>query len=400
MTETLARPSRPVAGTRSTGPDARARRSVVLLGPLAALAAALAGLLAVAVPVVLVWWADDRSGAAFVDALAAGAQAWLVAHGTALDLPDGTLGLTPLGLTVVPALVLWRAGRRTAEALSARTVQGALRAAAAVAVPYAVLTGVVAALAQGDAVQPRSFSAVLHGLVLALVAAGAAAVREADAVPLLRVRVPARARSIGLAASAALLVLLGLAALAVGAGLALGFGAARDLAGSTSPGVVGGLGLLSLGLSLVPNAVVWAASWLAGPGFAVGAGTTVSPTEVVLGPLPVLPLTAALPTGEVPFGWLVLLVPVLAGVVAAVVLVRRCDDAGVLDALAVGAAAGLGLAVLGWLSGGPAGGERLAELGPAPLRVGASFAAAVAVPALAVVLRRRRAAQPVSSSSN
>ena len=393
MTETLARPSRPVAGrSRSAELDQARDPSAVLPGALAALAAAVAGLLVVAVPVLLVWWADDRSSAAAADAVLTGAQAWLAAHGASLDLRSGSLGLTPLGLTAVPALLLWRAGRRTASRLGARTVRTALQAAGAVALPYAVVAGVVAAAAESDAVRPLPLAAVLHALVLALLAAGAGALREADAGPLLRARVSARLRTVLLAAGTALLALLGAAALLVAASLGLGFGEARDVAGATSPGVLGGFGLLSLGLALAPNAVVWAASWLTGPGFSVGTGTAVSPTDVVLGPLPALPLTAALPTGPLPAGWLVLLVPVLAGVVAGLVLVRRRPDAGLLDALGVATAAGAGLVVLAWLSGGPAGGERLAELGPSALPVGLAFAAAVALAATAVVLRARRAA--------
>jgi hypothetical protein len=392
MTQTLARPSRPVAGRRRTADRVEGgARSSVLTGALAAAAAALAGLAAVGLPVLLVWWAEERSRVAFVDALATGAQAWLVAHGASLDLPEGTLGLTPLALVAVPAVVLWRAGRRTAEALGARTVRGALQAAAAVAVPYAAVTGVVAAAAQGDAVRPGAFGSLVHALALALVAAGAGAVRAADAAPLLRARTPPRVRALGLASAAALLSLLAVSALLVAVSLGRGFAEARELAATTSPGVVGGFGVLSLGLSLAPNAVAWAAAWLAGPGFAVGTGTAVSPGEVVLGPLPALPLTAALPSGAHPAAWLVLLVPVLAGVLAGLVLVRRRCDAGVLDALAVAAAGGLALAVLAWMSGGPVGGERLAELGPSPVPVGAAFAVAVAVGAVGVVLRHRRA---------
>ena len=40
---------------------------------------------------------------------------------------------------------------------------------------------------------------------------------------------------------------------------------------------------------------LFAGSYLLGPGFAVGAGTLVSPTAVVIGPLPLFPLLAALP---------------------------------------------------------------------------------------------------------
>ena len=47
--------------------------------------------------------------------------------------------------------------------------------------------------------------------------------------------------------------------------------------------------------AFVPNAALFAGSFLLGPGFAVGGATLVSPGAVVLGPLPVVPLLAALP---------------------------------------------------------------------------------------------------------
>ena len=396
MTETLARPSRPVAGRRSADPEPGPAPSAVLSGALHALVAALLGLLVVVVPVLIVWWAEDRSGADLADAVRTGGQVWLVAHGASLELPDGTLGLTPLGLVAVPLLLLLRAGRRTGEALGARTVREAGRAALLVALPYAAVTGVVAAAAVSEAVRPAPVVAVLSALLLAVVVAGAGAVRAADAVPLVRPRIPERLRQVATAAGAAALVLLGVAALLVAVQLSRRFDAASELAEATSPGAVGGAGLLVLGVALAPNAVVWAASWLTGPGFAVGVGTGVSPSEVAVGPLPALPLTAALPGGPVPGAALVLLVPVLAGAVAGLVLHRR--GGRVLDALAAGAGAGVLLAALAWLSGGPAGGERLTELGPSPLAVGAAFAAAVAPAAVAVLLLRRR--YPTSSSSN
>ena len=53
----------------------------------------------------------------------------------------------------------------------------------------------------------------------------------------------------------------------------------------------------------VPNAVAFTGSYLLGPGFAVGAQTLVSPAVVVLGPLPLFPLLAALPANAAPAAW-------------------------------------------------------------------------------------------------
>src|SRR5690606_14477786 len=99
--------------------------------------------------------------------------------------------------------------------------------------------------------------------------------------------------------------------------------------------VIEGLGLDTLGgvlfafaqLALVPNLVLWAMAWLAGPGFAVGAGTVFSPDQVVSGPLPAVPLLGALPPPGSEGGLLrwVPVVVVLVGALAGWWLHRRTE---------------------------------------------------------------------------
>lgn len=64
-------------------------------------------------------------------------------------------------------------------------------------------------------------------------------------------------------------------------------------------GVIASLGLVLLQLGWVPTTLVWALSWLAGPGFIVGAGSTFTPDHVVAGAVPTLPLLGLLPTAPV-----------------------------------------------------------------------------------------------------
>ena len=75
----------------------------------------------------------------------------------------------------------------------------------------------------------------------------------------------------------------------------------------------------ALTLTVVPNAVLFAGAYLLGPGFAIGTATVASPTAVVLGPLPMFPLLAALPDDGTPARWLalLLLVPPLVAAFAA-----------------------------------------------------------------------------------
>ncbi len=61
--------------------------------------------------------------------------------------------------------------------------------------------------------------------------------------------------------------------------------------------------------TLVPNAALFAGSYLLGPGFLVGTGTMVSPTLVSLGPVPMFPLAALPDNGATP-AWAAYLIAV------------------------------------------------------------------------------------------
>jgi hypothetical protein len=176
--------------------------------------------------------------------------------------------------------------------------------------------------------------------------------------------------------AAAAFAVIAAASIAVALLLATGYARVITLYESLQAGVAGGIALTLAQLALIPNVVLWGASWLVGPGFAIGTGSSVSPLGTSLGPIPALPLLGPLPQGELTFGLLGVLVPVLAGFLSAVALqprVRRAFGSAPLRRrwlAAVGAGMGLaGAAVLGlltWWSAGSAGPGRLADVGPSP----------------------------------
>jgi hypothetical protein len=135
-------------------------------------------------------------------------------------------------------------------------------------------------------------------------------------------------------------------------------------------GLVGGALLLLLQVCLLPNAAVFAGAFAAGPGFTLGTGTAVAPGGVRLGPLPAIPMLAAVPH-DVSAGWLQLLVvvPVGAGVVAGVVVVRSRPATGLARAAVLGTLAGLcgavAFASLCELASGAIGPGRMGDVGPA-----------------------------------
>jgi hypothetical protein len=141
----------------------------------------------------------------------------------------------------------------------------------------------------------------------------------------------------------------------------------------TSPGAA--VLLVGLCLLVTPNATLFSGSYLLGPGFSVGAHTLVTPTAVVLGPLPMFPLLAALPDDGATPGWTVALlaVPPLVAAVAVFRTLRRYPTSRWDEAALRGVGAGLGcavaFAVLAALSGGTVGPGRMADVGPLVFQV-------------------------------
>lgn len=343
---------------------------------------------ALALTVILVAWAaDPRSGASVTDATRYALMLWLVAHHVGLSLPDGALGLAPLGLMAIPLGLLARAGRAVARDTGVATLSDAGIAAAGVAVPYALLVTIGCSVAATDQVRPMILSGLVGGALVGLVGAGAGIVREAGLAGPLLAWLPAAARRAvragGLAAAGVL-----------AAGLVATLGAAgwhagriADIHGSLGTGFFGGVTVSLLGVALLPNAAVAAAGYLAGPGFAVGSATTLSPFDVHLGRVPSLPLLGALPDTAPGLAPLLLLLVVATGVAAGWLVVRHRPGDGLLapalEGLGAGAAAGAALAILAALAGGPAGGHLMAAVGASPWQVGLAVAGEVGLPAAA-----------------
>jgi hypothetical protein len=93
-----------------------------------------------------------------------------------------------------------------------------------------------------------------------------------------------------------------------------------------------------------------------------------------------------------------MLVPLAGGALAGRVVVRRLSAPTWLvacrEAAMVGPCAGAVTALAGWLSGGPAGGNRLTDVGPSPWRLGLAVTAEVAVGAAAAAAMSVRRLRP------
>jgi hypothetical protein len=146
--------------------------------------------------------------------------------------------------------------------------------------------------------------------------------------------------------------------------------------------------VLVLSLLYVPTVAIWAAAYLVGPGFAIGAGTSVTAAGVQLGPLPGVPLLAGLPEGPVSgVATVLFLLPIAAGVLAGVALARSTPSGQPLPRLLgtvalVGPVAGLLVGLAAFAAGGPLGGGRLAVVGPSVWQVALACAGGITVAAV------------------
>ena len=84
-------------------------------------------------------------------------------------------------------------------------------------------------------------------------------------------------------------------------------------------------------LLFIPNAIVWALSWLSGPGFYLGSDALHSPTSAPVGPIPAIPLFGATPASA-PGNWVILALIVF-GVALGVYLRLRKGSESLLDVL-------------------------------------------------------------------
>lgn len=408
-------------GTPRGGPSADygADGGPVPVGPVMALLTgswtAAVGWLAVALPGLLAWATSAQTSATWVDAVRVTTDLWLVLHRVTVLVPSGAVNLAPLAGMLLPAWLCWTAGRRIGAGLTAResAATGSVLRALAPAVGcfaagYCLVLLLAAATARGAGVQPVLWQAVVAGLALPASAAGVAALRAsgrsaADTLAA-AVRLPARVRRTARAGGIGAAALLAAASVLLTATLVGQFDRILALHRALDPGVVGGA-VLALGqLALLPNLTLWALGFVAGPGFAIGAGTVVTPGGSQLGLLPLVPVLGAAPApGALPTAVVgVVVLPVLVGALVGYLAVHgrhRSDDApaGVLDAVAEALTAVLTatllLTALLALSGGAAGPGSLAAVGPSPWRAGLALAGELAAGAAAaawVTHRRRR----------
>lgn len=435
------------------------RTTVALLAALEALVSALVGYGIALVPLMLLWGMHFQLGLGLDVVFRAAADVWLLGHGVDLTVQldavtaarTGVPGaeaafpitIALLGFALLTLLVARRIGRRAVAA-------GAPVAGLVAAVVVSGGVGLVATLA---ARHPAAHASLWQGALLpaAITAAGVliGLLSSEELRDRLLDRLPAtvpdewlelagRAWRVGVGSAFAVLAVAGLV---VAWAIVSSYATITGLHQVLGAGFDGGVAIFVAELALLPNLVLWGASWLLGPGFAIGTGTQVTPAGTLLGPVPGLPIAGALPSDGAPMSALWLLVPVLAAFVGAYLvtrLARQGADASaalgaVRDAsfdhgaedgwhlepdpgsasapwwhplvvgLAAGVLAGLVLGLGAWWSGGAIGPGRLADTGPNGWAVAGVAALTVAVGAVVggftARARTARRASPTESAA-
>jgi hypothetical protein len=366
--------------TASTG--VASRRPLALVTSLGGVTAAGSTLLVCLAVGVVGWFASDAGAHGTPrDGLRTGALAWLMGHGSGISIRGVAVTVLPWGITLLCAWVIWRLALRVGESVSGHgpdadaiadgerdlTVPVAIGLFAAGYVVVAVLTGV---LATTVTTTPSLGRVVLWSLLLSGLVGGPAIAIGSGRAAIWTALLPVSLRA---AVSAAARIVVGFLAVSfatVLVGLMLHFGAAANVLARMHLGTGDALMFLLVNLVLLPNAVAFGGAYLLGPGFAVGTATLVSPTVVSIGPLPSMPLLAALPdNGPAPW-WTVMLMglPFLVAAAGAAYAHRRQPttrwDEGALRGCVGGVLAGVVFAVLAALAGGAVGPGRMQHVGP------------------------------------
>jgi hypothetical protein len=377
-------------------------------GGLVGVLTGLVSVLLVLGPAFLAWSTVEPTAGTAGDALAVGAGLWLLGGGAQVVDDGTTLALTPLlGLALL--VLLARLGAR--ESMVRVSLDGPVwwdllprRLAATLGAwwaGYAAVAVGTAAVAAGGPFRPVWVTVALPALLVPLLGAGLA-LRPvvADDPELLgpradRLRLPdtlSRALGPGLLGVAALLAT---GAVVVLLAVALSWSGVRAIHDGLDAGGVGSVLVVLAQVGMLPNLALWVVSFLAGPGFQVVEGASVTWSGAESGLLPMVPVLAALPQPgpfpvAVPVGAALVLVGV--GVFVgrrAVRTVARLSRLRTKLSVATTACAvtALGAGVLDAVGGGSLGQFRLTSVGAPALTLTASLFGWLLLGAVLAVLR-------------
>jgi len=247
-----------------------------------------AGILLPLAFITLIAWATAGSATGTTsDPIRAAMWIWLGTHHVHFDLAlspsgvSGYLSYLPIGGLLLPIVAL-RAGFKRVMAKLDGDYSNLTGVRLFFSLFYATLTAVIALFSSSAGVKPQWWMAAIFAFLIALGASFIADRSVSLAMPvILALRITA--------------LLLGFGFLIYTIAFFTNFGQATLITEVLAPGIFGSILLLILNLLYLPNVALAAISYVSGAGFAVGAGTHLSPITQDIGQIPALPLLAALP---------------------------------------------------------------------------------------------------------
>ncbi len=219
------------------------------------------------------------------DPIRAALWLWLGAHHVPFFLNGSTIGylsFLPIGAMLIPFFAL-RVGFSKALSKLHGDFHNLNSVRVIFAIQYALVATVLAISSRSTTVSPQWYLTPLFAFVIAYFASLTAGTR-------LRI---SQALSL---ASRALAILLGFSFIVLALLIFTNISTFKNITTVLQPGIFGSLLLFALNAFYLPNAALAILGYFTGTGFAIGAGTLVSPFVHRLGELPALPLLAALPT--------------------------------------------------------------------------------------------------------
>jgi hypothetical protein len=317
-----------------------------------------------------VWLVEQTVGSTFQSVLQDSSRTWLSAHGVPLLIAEGKIAgikvpayvvdFLPLGFSILIGWLIFRAGKKlSGEKYLGFAWLGAITLYLAVAViltSSAVTKSIYVVQWQGVFIPTALFAA----LVIIGSVAGAPMLFEDSEPSVMRDRIreffidlvdklpwaikpligPALRAGTGVVAAMSLV-----SAVLISVMLALNWIEIIKLYQSLQLTFLGTLTVSAGQLALMPNVIAFGNSWLLGTGFSVGQGSIVSPLATELGPLPAIPMLAALPVSGSSLGVLFILVPLLAAFFATLLVKSYTAELRFAYASATSAAISLGLAI-------------------------------------------------------
>ena len=380
------------------------RRQTFFISALEAAILVAIGLGVLLAPLTIVWFVENDPNVNWSVAFRAASDFWLLSHGTRLVVPAGEIlgvavptfvvSLIPLGMTIWFARLYYNAGKRflVATALWPGWLGGLL--------VFGAATLAISTLAFDPSVYPVTWQGVVFPTLLFFVFQFLGSVfgkpdilfegdvldqaPERDSIRRalndFRLKLHWSIRSLvgpALRAGTAITaMLIAASSFTIAVLIALNWIDITRLYESVQVSVLGAIVLTTGQLAILPNLVVYGASWFTGVGFSIGTGSLISPLGSQVGPLPAVPLLGALPVGRLEYGMVAIGVVLLAAFIATLMIRKSADEIRFEFATAWSAAISLGASIalvaslqlgfLAFIASGGAGPGRLAEVGVNP----------------------------------